>query len=72
MGWIWWDKTSIFKADEKDLKDNCFDISDCPHGLNLLHEFSYLHMAFIVSNKVNDTVAVVPITYKEDDEKYSG
>ena len=56
---------------ERQLKKNCFNIQDCPHGLNLLHEFSYYHMAFLVSNKFNDTVAVVPLTeYKHDDEKY--
>lgn len=56
---------------ESQLKDECFSLSDCPHGLNLLHEFSYYHMAFVVSNKVNDTIAVVPITeYKENDEKF--
>jgi mRNA-degrading endonuclease toxin of MazEF toxin-antitoxin module len=57
---------------ERQLKENCFNIQDCPHGLNLLHEFSYYHMAFLVSNKFNDTVAVVPLTeYKHDDEKYT-
>ena len=56
---------------EKQLKENCFNIQDCPHGLNLFHEFSYYHMAFLVSNKLNDTVAVVPLTeYKHDDENY--
>ena len=56
---------------ERQLKEECFSLDDCPHGLNLLHEFSYYHMAFVVSNKVNDTIAVVPITeYKENDEKF--
>lgn len=57
---------------ERQLKEECFSLDDCPHGLNLLHEFSYYHMAFVVSNKVNDTIAVVPITeYKENDEKFN-
>ena len=57
---------------KKDYKENCFELSDCPHGLNLLHEFSYYHMAFLVSNKFNDTVAVVPLTeYKHNDEEFS-
>ena len=57
---------------ERQLKEECFNLQDCPHGLNLLHEFSYYHMAFLVSNKFNDTVAVVPLTeYKHDDEKYT-
>ena len=57
---------------ERQIKEDCFNIQDCPHGLNLLHEFSYYHMAFLVSNKFNDTVAVVPLTeYKHDDEKYT-
>ncbi len=56
---------------EELLKEECFSLQDCPHGLNLLHEFSYFHMAFLVSNKFNDTVAVVPLTeYKPEDEKY--
>lgn len=56
---------------ERELKEECFDLNDCPHGLNLLHEFSYYHMAFIVSNKINDTVAVVPITeFKDNDARY--
>lgn len=56
---------------ERQFKEECFSLVDCPHGLNLLHEFSYFHMAFIVSNKINDTVAVVPVTeYKENDEKF--
>lgn len=36
-----------------------------------MHEFSYKHMAILISNKLNDTVAVVPITEKkENDEKF--
>ena len=64
-------KHLFLKEMERQLKEECFNIQDCPHGLNLLHEFSYYHMAFLVSNKFNDTVAVVPLTeYKHDDEKY--
>lgn len=56
---------------QRELKENCFELSDCPHGLNLLHEFSYCHMAFILTNKLNKVVAVVPITeYKDRDAKY--
>lgn len=71
--WVEFGETKhiFLKKMEQQLKEECFDLTDCPHGLNLLHEFSYYHMAFIVSNKVNDTVAVIPITeYKENDEKY--
>ena len=65
-------KHLFLKEMERQLKEECFNIQDCPHGLNLLHEFSYYHMAFLVSNKFNDTVAVVPLTeYKHDDEKYT-
>ncbi len=56
---------------ERELKEECFSLSDCPHGLNLLHEFSYFHMAFLLTNKVNKVVAVVPITeYKDRDNDY--
>lgn len=55
----------------KEFKEESFNILDCPHGLNLLHEFSYKHMAFMISNKYNDTVAVVPLTeYKFGDENF--
>ncbi len=54
-------KHLFLKEMERQLKEECFNIQDCPHGLNLLHEFSYYHMAFLVSNKFNDTVAVVPL-----------
>jgi mRNA-degrading endonuclease toxin of MazEF toxin-antitoxin module len=41
-------------------------------GLNLGHEFCYLHMAIVVSNEVRaDEVAVAPLTsYKYGDENY--
>lgn len=71
--WVEFGETKhiFLKKMERQLKEECFDLTDCPHGLNLLHEFSYYHMAFMVSNKVNDTVAVIPLTeYKENDEKY--
>ncbi len=56
---------------ERQLKENCFEIQDCPHGLNLLHEFSYKHMAFMLTNKLNKVVAVVPITeYKDRDDDF--
>lgn len=56
---------------ERQLKEECFSLEDCPHGLNLLHEFSYYHMAFLLTNKVNKVVAVVPITeYKLRDDDY--
>ncbi|QKF81746.1 type II toxin-antitoxin system PemK/MazF family toxin [Halarcobacter ebronensis] len=71
--WVEFGETKhiFLKQMERELKEECFSLDDCPHGLNLLHEFSYFHMAFVVSNKVNDTIAVVPITeYKENDEKF--
>ena len=53
------------------LKEDCFEINDCPHGLNLLHEFSYKHMAFLISDPHNDTVAVVPVTsYNTRDSEF--
>ena len=42
-------KHLFLKEMERQLKEECFNIQDCPHGLNLLHEFSYYHMAFLVS-----------------------
>ena len=71
--WINFGETKhIFLRDmERQLKEECFSLADCPHGLNLLHEFSYFHMGFMVSNKYNDTVAVIPLTeYKYDDERF--
>jgi mRNA-degrading endonuclease toxin of MazEF toxin-antitoxin module len=71
--WIEFGETKhiFLKEMERQLKEECFSLKDCPHGLNLLHEFSYYHMGFLVSNKLNDTVAVVPLTeYKKDDEKF--
>ncbi len=71
--WINFGETKhiFLKKMERQLKEECFSLQDCPHGLNLLHEFSYYHMGFMVSNKFNDTVAVVPLTeYKPDDEKF--
>ncbi len=43
------------------------------YGLNLGREFSYRHMAIVISNNIkNDTIAVVPLTtYKNGDERYS-
>ncbi|MDX9742905.1 MAG: type II toxin-antitoxin system PemK/MazF family toxin [Arcobacteraceae bacterium] len=56
---------------EREFKEECFNLNDCPHGLNLLHEFSYYHMAFLLTNKLNKVVAVVPITeYKDRDDNY--
>ncbi|PLY10004.1 MAG: hypothetical protein C0626_06915 [Arcobacter sp.] len=56
---------------QRQLKEECFSLEDYPHGLNLLHEFSYYHMAFLLTNKVNKVVAVVPITeYKDRDNDY--
>ena len=42
------------------------------YGLNSTHEFSYLHMAIVVSNEIlSNEIAVVPLTsYKIGDEKY--
>lgn len=71
--WIEFGETKhiFLKEMERQLKEECFSLTDCPHGLNLSHEFSYYHMGFLVSNKLNDTVAVVPLTeYKESDEKF--
>lgn len=55
----------------RNLKEDCFSIQDCPNGLNLNHEFSYIHMAIMLSNKLNKVVAVVPLTeFKERDNEY--
>jgi len=42
------------------------------YGLNMGHEFSYRHMAIVVSNNIKaDIVAVVPLTtYRQGDEQY--
>ncbi len=71
--WVEFGETKhiFLKKMQKQLKEECFSLDDCPHGLNLLHEFSYLHMAFLLTNKVNKIVAVVPITeYKDRDDDY--
>jgi uncharacterized protein YifN (PemK superfamily) len=71
--WVEFGETKhlFLESMRRQTKENCFEIEDCPHGLNLMHEFSYKHMAILISNKFNDTVAVVPITEKKDnDEKF--
>lgn len=71
--WVEFGETKhiFLKKMQRQLKEECFSLDDCPHGLNLLHEFSYLHMAFLLTNKVNKIVAVVPITeYKDRDDDY--
>lgn len=71
--WVEFGETKhiFLKKMERELKEECFSLIDCPHGLNLLHEFSYFHMAFVLTNKLNKVVAVVPLTeYKERDDDY--
>jgi mRNA-degrading endonuclease toxin of MazEF toxin-antitoxin module len=43
------------------------------YGLNLGHEFSFRHMAIVVSNDIKASVmAVVPLTsYRDGDENYA-
>lgn len=71
--WVEFGETKhiFLKEMQRQLKEECFSLTDCPHGLNLLHEFSYYHMAFLLTNKVNKVVAVVPVTeYKDRDDNY--
>lgn len=51
------------------IEDLCFD--KITYGVNLGSEFSYLHMAIIVSNIKDETIAVVPLTtYSKGDENF--
>lgn len=71
--WIEFGETKhiFYEKMKRKFKEDSLSLHDCPHGINLKHEFSYLHMGIIVSNKFNKVVAVVPITeFKEHDNDY--
>lgn len=54
------------------MKFENIDINSCPYGINLKKEFGYRHMGFMVSNKLNETVAIVPLTeHKASDDKFT-
>ena len=50
-------KHLFLKEMERQLKEECFNIQDCPHGLNLLHEFSYYHI--IIPQNVKTTFSKI-------------
>jgi len=52
---------------------DCDDVTTYTYGLNLGHEFSFRHMAVVVSNDIKASViAVVPLTsYRDGDENYA-
>ena len=52
---------------------DCDDATTYTYGLNLGHEFSFRHMAIVVSNDIKASViAVVPLTsYRDGDENYA-
>jgi len=71
--WIEFGETKhlFYEKMKTELKTEFFSLDDCFYGINLKHEFSYLHMGVMISNKYNKVVAVVPITeFKEDDIDY--
>ena len=71
--WIEFGETKhlLYDKMKREFKEDSISVDDFPYGVNLMHEFSYLHMGIILSNKFNKVVAVVPLTeYKDRDENY--
>lgn len=71
--WVEFGETKhfLYNKMKRELKEESMSINDFPYGVNLKHEFSYLHMGIMLTNKFNKVVAVVPLTeYKDRDDDY--
>jgi len=73
--WIELNKYSLVWVEFGNPK-SAYDVDDertIHYGLNLGREFSYRHMAIVISNNIlDDTIVVAPLTtYKNGDERYS-